>query len=77
MMEYDSDFITKPKKFLLDNSTDLTTTPSYIELCKQYGFEHIKNNYCNKPGRIMSCTFRTESSHKQTKVGIFLSYNKN
>ena len=44
MMEYDSDFITKPKKFLLDNSTDLTTTPRYIELCEQYGFEHIKKD---------------------------------
>jgi hypothetical protein len=44
MMEYDSDFITKPRKFLLDNSTDLTTTPRYIELCEQYGFEHIKKD---------------------------------
>jgi len=44
MLEYDSDFITKPKKFLLDNSTDLSTTPRYIELCEQYGFEHIKKD---------------------------------
>jgi len=29
MLEYDADFINKPKKFLLDNSTDLTTTPRY------------------------------------------------
>jgi hypothetical protein len=42
MLEYDSDFITKPKKFLLDNSTDLSTTPRYQELCEEYGFEHIK-----------------------------------
>lgn len=42
MLEYDDDFINKPKKFLLDNSTDLTTTPKYKELCEQYGFEHIK-----------------------------------
>jgi hypothetical protein len=42
MLEYDSDFITKTKKFLLDNSTDLSTTPRYLELCKQYDFEHIK-----------------------------------
>ena len=44
MLEYDSDFITKPKKFLLDNSTDLSTTPKYKELCDQYGFEHIKKD---------------------------------
>jgi hypothetical protein len=44
MLDYDSDFITKTKKFLLDNSTDLTTTPRYKELCEQYGFEHIKKD---------------------------------
>ena len=44
MLEYDSDFINKPTKFLLDNSTDLSTTPRYLELCEQYGFEHIKKD---------------------------------
>jgi hypothetical protein len=44
MLQYDKDFIEKPKKFLLDNSTDLTTTPRYKELCEQYGFEHIKKD---------------------------------
>jgi hypothetical protein len=44
MLEYDKDFILKPKKFLLDNSTDLSTTPRYVELCKEYGFEHIKKD---------------------------------
>jgi hypothetical protein len=44
MLEYDSDFITKTKKFLLDNSTDLSTTPRYKELCEKYGFEHIKKD---------------------------------
>ena len=44
MMEYDSDFISKTKKFLLNNSTDLSTTPRYLELCEQYGFEHIKKD---------------------------------
>ena len=42
MLDYDPNFITRTKKFLLDNSTDLTTTPRYIELCDEYGFEHIK-----------------------------------
>jgi len=44
MLEYDSDFISKTKKFLLNNSTDLSTTPRYLELCEQYGFEHIKKD---------------------------------
>jgi hypothetical protein len=44
MIEYDRDFIDKPKKYLLDNSVDLTTTPRYVELCEEYGFEHIKKD---------------------------------
>lgn len=44
MLEYDPDFITKTKKFLLNNSTDLSTTPRYMELCEKYGFDHIKKN---------------------------------
>jgi hypothetical protein len=44
MLSYDPDFITRTKKFLLDNSTDLSTTPRYLELCRQYDFEHIKKN---------------------------------
>lgn len=44
MLEYDKDFIDKPRKILLDNSTDLTTTPVYSELCSKYGFEHIKKD---------------------------------
>jgi len=42
MLEYDPDFITRTKKFLLDNSTDLSTTPRYLEICYQYNFIHIK-----------------------------------
>jgi len=44
MLEYDKDFIEKPRKILLDNSTDLTTTPTYSKLCEKYGFEHIKKD---------------------------------
>jgi hypothetical protein len=44
MLEYDPNFIHKTKKFLLNNSTDLTTTPEYERLCEQYGFEHIKKD---------------------------------
>ena len=42
MEKYDSNFLTKTRKFLLDNSTDLSTTPRYLELCEKYGFKHIK-----------------------------------
>lgn len=44
MLDYDPDFINKTKKYLLDNSTDLTTTPLYLKLCEEYKFEHIKKN---------------------------------
>jgi hypothetical protein len=44
MLEYDPHFITKTKKFLLNNSTDLSTTERYEQLCNQFGFEHIKKD---------------------------------
>lgn len=44
MYSYDENFITKPKKFLLDNSSDLSTTEKYKELCDEHGFEHIKKD---------------------------------
>ena len=44
MLDYEPNFIHKTKKFLLDNSTDLTTTPRYRELCNEYDFIHIKKN---------------------------------
>jgi hypothetical protein len=42
MNQYDVNFINKPKKYLLDNSTDLTTTEEYRKICDLYGFEHMK-----------------------------------
>lgn len=44
MVEYDTDFLDKPKKYLLNNSSDLSTTEKYSELCEEYGFEHIKKD---------------------------------
>ena len=41
MEEYDTDFLTKPKKFLLNNSTDQKTFEAYNYLCEKYNFEHI------------------------------------
>ena len=38
----DPDFLTKTNKYLLDNSTDLETTPLYKKICSFYGFHHIK-----------------------------------
>jgi hypothetical protein len=42
MLMYDKDYILKTQKFLLDNSSDLTTTEEYRNLCEEHGFEHIK-----------------------------------
>lgn len=44
MLNYDEDFINKTQKFLLDNSTDLSTTIVYKALCEKYGFDHIKKD---------------------------------
>jgi len=44
MIEYDKDYLLKTKKFLLDNSSDLSTTDEYSEICKEYDFEHIKKD---------------------------------
>jgi hypothetical protein len=37
-------FITETDNYLLDNSSDLSTTPYYQELCKKYNFTHIKKD---------------------------------
>jgi hypothetical protein len=44
MMMYDEDFILKPKKYLLDNSSNTETFEKYKELCEKHGFEHIKKD---------------------------------
>jgi hypothetical protein len=44
ILEYDEDYLTKTKKFLLDNSNDTSTYSKYKELCEKYGFEHIKKD---------------------------------
>jgi hypothetical protein len=42
--EYDKNLLNKPKKFLLNNSTDRSTDQRYNELCEKYGFEQIKKD---------------------------------
>jgi len=44
MLEYDKDYILKTQKFLLDNSSDLSTTEEYSKICDEFGFEHIKKD---------------------------------
>ena len=44
MEAYDSKFLTNTTKYLLNNSTDLITTPLYEDLCRKHGFEHIKKD---------------------------------
>jgi hypothetical protein len=65
MLSYDKNFIEKPKKYLLDNSTDLSTTEQYLALCKSYGFEHIKkNNIGITGGRQWIAEHFNDSGHK-------------
>jgi len=44
MIQYDCNFIDKPKKYLLNNSSDDSTFDKYDELCAQYEFIHIKKD---------------------------------
>jgi hypothetical protein len=37
-------FLKNTKNYLIDNSVDLSTTDSYLQLCKKYNFNHIKKN---------------------------------
>jgi hypothetical protein len=40
----DKNFLDRPKKFLLNNSTDRSTDEKYSTLCKKYDFEQIKKD---------------------------------
>jgi FkbM family methyltransferase len=65
MMFYDKNFIDKTKKYLLNNSTDLSTTEQYEALCKSYGFEHVKkDNLGITGGRQWIADHFNESGHK-------------
>ena len=44
MIQYDSNFIDKPKKYLLNNSSDESTFEMYEKLCADYEFIHIKKD---------------------------------
>lgn len=42
--KYDSNFLTKTKKYLLNNSLNKETDQAYSEVCKEYDFEEIKKD---------------------------------
>jgi len=44
MIQYDCNFIDKPKKYLLNNSSDESTFDMYEKLCAEYEFVHIKKD---------------------------------
>ena len=44
MEAYDRDFLDRPQWILVDNSTDLTTSPEYKALCEEHDIEHFKFN---------------------------------
>ena len=44
MLEYDPHFVERPQWILLNNSTDLSTTPEYEKICEKYGIEHVKKD---------------------------------
>ena len=71
MMNYDPDFITRTKKFLLDNSTDESTTPRYIELCEQYDFTHIKKDNIGITGGRQ---FIAEHFNEQEELGYYFFF---
>jgi hypothetical protein len=44
MLEYDPHFVERPQWILLNNSTDLSSTPEYEKICEKYGIEHVKKD---------------------------------
>jgi hypothetical protein len=42
--DVDNNFLEKPRKILINNSTDRTTDDDYKNLCEKYGFEEIKKD---------------------------------
>jgi len=71
MLFYDPNFINGTKKFLLNNSTDLNTTPKYNELCLRYGFEHIKKDNIGITGGRQ---FISEHFNKEEDLGYYFFF---
>ena len=60
--EYDRNFLDKPKKILLNNSTDRTTDQAFAELCTKYGFEEIKKDNIGICGGRQFCAEHAEEN---------------
>jgi hypothetical protein len=58
----DSNFLTIPRKILVNNSTDRSTDSTYEYLCKKYGFEEIRKNNIGICGGRQFCAEHFESS---------------
>ena len=73
MLEYDSDFITQPQKFLLDNSINLETQDEYLRLCKEYNFTRIKKDNIGICGGRQ---FIAEHAEKNKRLQMTTSFHK-
>lgn len=71
MLEYDENYIKKTKKFLLDNSTDSSTTEEYSMICKEFEFEHIKKDNLGICGGRQ---FIAEHFDNQTDLDFYLFF---
>jgi SAM-dependent methyltransferase len=71
MLEYDENYISKTKKFLLDNSTDSSTFEKYKVLCEKYNFEHIKKDNLGICGGRQ---FIAEHFEKNTDLDFYLFF---
>lgn len=59
---YDRNFLDKPKKFLLNNSTDHSTDEEFARLCILYGFEEIKKDNIGICGGRQFCAEHAEKN---------------
>jgi hypothetical protein len=79
MHDYDPDFLDKTEKFLLNNSTDLSTTKQYEKLCEKFNFQHIKkDNIGITGGRVFIADHfdQTDLDHYMFFEDDMLFYNK-
>jgi hypothetical protein len=59
---YDKNFLDKPAKFLLNNSTDRSTDQAFAELCRKYDFEEIKKDNIGICGGRQFCAEHAEDN---------------
>ncbi len=60
--EADSSFLNKPRKILVNNSTDRSTDQAYSDLCSKYGFEEIKKDNIGICGGRQFCAEHFDQS---------------